>query len=301
MKKKYFILGLIGVISLFGSGRLYLYLTDGFEITNISAKVLPFPSLPEEPSFIASDIQFIQEALQQPYHYLGKGVQSYAFVSADQKYVIKFFKYQFFHPRPWMRFFCGLPYVHTYFDQKQLQKRIKLHKLMRSWQIVFKDLKEEAGLLLIHLHSSSSLKTQLTLYDRLGRRYEISLDEMEFCIQKKAALLGDVLLKHRQNHSLQQAQLLIVQIIDMFDKEAAKGILDKDPIFMRNTGVANHKVVHIDIGEFVQDELIKELRFSSPYLTCKIKELALWLRAYYPELLPFLEEQVHLYNSRNKV
>ncbi|MCB1084591.1 MAG: hypothetical protein KDK60_00655, partial [Chlamydiia bacterium] len=75
-----------------GIERLSHTLNGGFSPAAITSSLQPRPewNITHEASDIAETLQ----ALKQPYHYLGKGSQSFVFLSEDKKYVIKFFKHQ---------------------------------------------------------------------------------------------------------------------------------------------------------------------------------------------------------------
>src|SRR5437868_4094151 len=81
------------IVALYGGGRLYFYLTDGFAIENITSQY-PYDVKRETRSITQAEQQQIHSILSQKFSYLGKGCQSYVFVSEDDNYVLKFFKYQ---------------------------------------------------------------------------------------------------------------------------------------------------------------------------------------------------------------
>ncbi len=185
------ILLLLAVFALYGVGRFYYLVTGGFMVSNISS------DFPHQPLALAMD---------QPYYYLGKGCQSYVFASADDQYVIKFFKYQRYRLQPWLTYFPPLPAIVAYRQEKIEKKWNKLDGFVQSWKIAFENLKDETALIFVHLNKTDHLKKTMTLYDKIGQKHLIALDEMEFCIQRRARMLCDILLEYKEKENLTDAK-----------------------------------------------------------------------------------------------
>src|SRR5688500_13829152 len=83
---------LLAAILIYAVGRTYFQLTDGFKESNIIEDINEEPNHNLNISNIEKDQ--IKKILAQPFYYLGKGCQSYVFISNDKKYVIKFLKHQ---------------------------------------------------------------------------------------------------------------------------------------------------------------------------------------------------------------
>ena len=81
----------------FFSSRVYYRLTDDFRIANMTYE-LPYNTDWEIEPLTHSEKENLHSILSQPFYYIGKGAQSYAFMSEDKKHVIKFFKFK--HLRP---------------------------------------------------------------------------------------------------------------------------------------------------------------------------------------------------------
>ena len=61
---------------------------------------------------------------------------------------------------------------------------------------------------------------------------------------------------------------------------------------MQNTGVAQGKPVHIDVGQFVFNEAVKQPTVFHQELFTKTYKFKLWLRINYPELGEYLETEL---------
>src|SRR5690348_5271745 len=83
-------------------------ITDGFSIARITSEFPP--DISWDPSPVAGvDSNEWNSALNQSYRYLGSGGQCFAFLSQDNRYVIKFFKTRFIQFGS--LFFQTLPFI----------------------------------------------------------------------------------------------------------------------------------------------------------------------------------------------
>jgi hypothetical protein len=285
----FFLFGLIALS--YGLGRLYFHLTGGFSLSNISSDFSYHPNWKIR-SLAKDEQEEVDRALNQSYYYLGKGCQSYVFLSEDHQYVIKFFKYQRFRLQPWLAYFPPLPAIVKYREEKIEKKRVKLEGFIQSWKIAFEDLKEETGLLFVHLNKTRDLNKELVIFDKIGQRHRLNLDDMEFCIQRKAEMLCSVLLKFKENNDLKEGQYLITRLLNLILSEYHRGLADNDHALMQNTGVVEGKPVHIDVGQFVKNKQIKDSSVYNQELFTKTYKFKIWLKEQYPELFVYLEDQL---------
>ncbi|WP_068470384.1 hypothetical protein [Candidatus Protochlamydia phocaeensis] len=279
------------IAALYGAGRLYFHLTGGFTLANISSDFSFNPEWEVRP-LAKEEKERLTQALDQPYYYLGKGCQSYVFLSKDGRYVIKFFKYQRFRMQPWLVYFPPLPAIVKYREEKMEKKWGKLDSFVKSWKVAFENLRDETGLIFVHLNKTTDLQKRLTIYDKIGYSHQIDLDQMEFCIQNRAYMLCDVLLELKEKGDLQGAKQLINDLLGLILSEYHRGLADNDHALMQNTGVAQGKPIHIDVGQFVQNEAIKNPTVYHQELYTKMYKFKLWLKDSYPELADFLEERL---------
>lgn len=278
-------------ISLYGLGRLYFKLTAGFTIANITSDFAFQPQWEVRPLLLSEQTEFTK-AIDQSYFYLGKGCQSYVFASEDGQYVIKFFKYQRYRLQPWLAYFPPLPAIVKYRQEKIEKKWKKLDGFVTSWKVAFENLKEETGLMFVHLNKTNNLQKQLSIYDKMGQKHTVSLDQMEFCIQRRADLLCQTLLDYKNREDLIGAQQLIHQLLNLILSEYSRGLADNDHALMQNTGVVLGKPVHIDVGQFVINDAVKQPSVFHQELFTKTYKFKLWLREHYPELGEYLENEL---------
>lgn len=295
MKKfawRFLFLGLI-ILSLYGLGRLYFQLTGGFTLSNITSDFAFQPQWEVRPLMASEQAEFAK-ALDQPYFYLGKGCQSYVFASQDGQYVIKFFKYQRYRLQSWLAYFPPLPAIVKYRQEKIEKKWNKLDGFVKSWKVAFENLQEETGLIFVHLNKTDRLHHQLTIYDKIGVQHTVDLDQMEFCIQRRASMLCPTLMEFKAKNDLAGAQRLVHQLLNMILSEYSRGLADNDHALMQNTGVAQGKAVHIDVGQFVINEAVKQPAVFHQELFTKTYKFKKWLGENYPELKEYLEGELRL-------
>ncbi len=279
---------ILAFLAFYGAIRLYYRLTDGFSIENISSDFSFQPQWQIRP-LTAVELRETKTALNQPYRYLGKGCQSYVFLSDDGKYVIKFFKYQRFRLQPWVEYFPG---IDQYRKEKIEQKWNKLNVFVTSWKIAFDYLKDESGLIYVHLNKTKELNIELTIYDKMGFRHLLNLDEMEFCIQKRATPLEDVLKEFKMAKQNDRAEKILSKLLGMIVYEYQRGIGDNDHALLQNTGVIDGQPIHIDIGQFILNNKYKQPDFYHQELFTKTYRLRRWVKENYPQIEIFLDAQL---------
>ncbi|MBA3957493.1 MAG: hypothetical protein H0X51_03740 [Parachlamydiaceae bacterium] len=295
---KHVVLLLVLVTALYGAGRLYYRVTGGFTISNISSE---FPNderwaiAPFSPTAQAS----VDSIMDQKFTYLGKGCQSYVFLSEDGNYVLKFFKYQRFRLQPWLNYLTFLPGMTDYRNGKIEKKRAKVEGVFSSWKIAFENLQPETGLVFVHLNKSSNLNKTLRIFDKMGFEHLLDADQFEFLIQRKAdmlcAYIDDLMAKGQTEESKQ----LISNILTLVVSEYQRGYADNDHALMQNTGVMDGKPVHIDVGQFVKDDSVKDPAFYKQELFSKTYKFRYWLEEQHPQLAKYLEAELRLIIGNN--
>jgi hypothetical protein len=164
--------------------------------------------------------------LKQKFYLKDQGGQSYVFISADEKYVLKFFKEM---PRPWIPF-----------KNYQRKKLGKLKRTLKGYQLGFERLQQETGLLYLHL-SPTTTPLPTIVVDRLSIEHSIDLSSVYFVLQKRATPLSTV------------SEATLAQVSELLQKRASAHIADHDPRLYTNLGWIDSQLVFIDPGRFVED------------------------------------------------
>ena len=278
-------------LAIYGFGRLYFRLTGGFRESNIISDFAFDPRWQTRPLNEGEQLE-VDNVLDQEYRYLGKGCQSYVFVSQDGQYVIKFFKYQRFRPQFYINWFSFVPQIEAIREQKIEKKRKKREDLFNSWKVAYDNLQDESGLVYVHLNKTDNLNKTLIAFDKIGLKHTIDMDQMEFLIQRKATMLCHELDRLVAIGDVEKAKKLISNLIDMVVFEYNRGLADNDHALMQNTGVIEGKPIHVDVGQFVIDYSMKDPAKYSQELYNKTYKFRLWRQEKHPELLVHLESEL---------
>lgn len=220
----------------------------------------------------------VKELLNQPFHYLGKGVQFYAFLSEDGKTVLKFIKQKHSSPSQWFYTMAG----------SHRKQRKRLSKIYSSCHLAYEFLKEETGLISIHLNPKfGTTEFPVTLYDNLGIKHTIDINTTSFILQKKALPLLDQFAVWQKEGAKDKAKEGINELVNLIRKRAQLGICNKDAR-VRNFGFIDDKIMEIDLGSFVKK---RKLRVKEK-LIFETTELKKWLEEYDQELSDYLTEKI---------
>jgi hypothetical protein len=282
---------LLGML-LYATGRLYFQLTGGFTIANIST------DLAQEPdhgiAFLDSNsLAQVETLLRQPYRYLGKGCQSYVFLSDDGRYVLKFLKYQRFRPSLYLDAFSFIPSVETYRKRKIVAKRKKLDLLLKSWKIAYEHLKAETGVVYVHLNATDSFNNPIYITDKAGFKHAIDPNSVVFLLQRTAKMLCESIEEKMESGNLAGAKCLLDRLILTLRQEYERGFGDHDHALMQNTGVSEDQPIHIDVGQLDFDERFKDPAVYQEELFSKTFKFRIWLSKHYPELEQHLESRLY--------
>jgi hypothetical protein len=204
----------------------YEYFVDNFHLRYCYPS--HWPSMPVEP-VAENKLEQAREILEQPFFYLAKGRQFYAFLSQDGKYVLKLMKCQRFNMLPWAK---TLQPARFCYKQKQIKA------LFTSCQIAADELSDVTGVLFVHLVPFAETKMRVTIFDKLNSAHELNLDTVPFLLQTYVA-----------QGSHPEAQ----KLISLLAYETAKrGYIDTDSggLERGNIGFVDNKAVYIDVGTF---------------------------------------------------
>lgn len=226
--------------------------TDGFALSKISTELLDGNTPCTYP--------------EQPFLYLGKGGQSYVFASEDGRYILKLFRSSRLNT---LKFF--LPW------QKSKIQRLEneLQSTLQSYLIAFNFLKEETGLVAVHLDRGPH--APLRIVDKLGIVH--TLEKCPFIVQDRAVLVQDKISQWMEAGEVEKANRALVNLDQLVQHRIDLGIFDADPNLVKNFGFCGDRPIQIDGG-----------RFSLSPLPCNTKlesskqQLQNWIMEHYPEL-----------------
>ncbi len=289
--RRWIIQGLLFVIGFTAVERFCHKQTHGFRLQKIQAD-LPYNSDWETLLPGDHEIRIIQSILSQPYYFLASGGESYAFVSDDGKYVLKFFKLH--HMRPKNLSDAFLP---TYFREKVQKQRIKkLSTLFSSCLLAYERFREKTGLVYLHLNNTDNLHLDCKLFDAIGAKHSLNFDQIPFALQERASMAYPTLSALTEARELEAAKKRLGSLVDLIVARCAVGLSDHDAR-KRNFGFVGEKAVEIDIGSFTIDEMLKTPLETKKVLMHETLKLRRYIKKRHPELIDFLDKKLNSYLS----
>ncbi len=237
----------------------------------------------------------VDPILDQPFFFLGKGVQCYAFISQDNTTVLKVFKHYHMWPdNPFLKKVHLPGFFDTYKQQVVHDREKRVKQIYDSCHTAYEHYKEESALIYIHLNKTHLFNKQITLHDKLGISHTIDADSIPFVLQKKADLVYPTLHSFMKKKDEDGARKLIDGILNLIVKRCQKGIANQDAMIVRNYGYLGTNAVEIDIGSFRVDPTLKKPRAYKKELFYEARQLQNWIKNNYPELLNYLNERMEL-------
>jgi hypothetical protein len=275
-----------------GAARLSHHATKGFCLSKVRSNLM------QETTFAAveeKDKQFLDELFEQKFHFLGRGLQSFAFESEDGKYVLKLFNNRY--PRN-VRLFSvlsHLPIVSNWAEERKAYFTEKFTKTFQSYKIAFEEMQEKTGLAYIHLKSTQGLPNKLVIVDPLHISHEIDPNAFGFLIQKKATLIYPALKTYITSNDLEGTKQALASLIDLFFWKWEQGIADNDPLIRTNYGLLKGKALQIDVGPLSKQAVLpQDQKAQIQKISASLRH---WLTENAPELITFLDQELQKHLS----
>lgn len=230
----------------------------------------------------------VMQALSQPYFYIGRGRQCFAFASADEKYVLKLLRTDIYKLPLWARV---LPVTskrtHMLCDRREREQFI-----LSSMHIAFEELQLQTGLLALHLGESPASGKKLALIDATGYRHYLPLGKTPFVLQKKLPILMEVFQKALQNGNRGQAEKILDALLAIVIERGEKGILNRDRSFLRNYGFDGQQAFQIDVGSFFRIEKMENTAAFHKSVNDSMDAVKEWLANIDPAMLQYLNHKL---------
>jgi hypothetical protein len=266
----------------FIAARGYYALTDDFRLANITHP-MPYEKSWEVPSPLPEEEQHITDILQQPFTYLGKGAQSYAFESQDGKYVLKFFKFKHLRPSIFLDALPSIGYLKTYKDKQAARKNRKLFGVFNAYRLAYDVDKQESGLIFIQLNVEGNPSRTVTITDKIGTKRTVDLQHYPFILQEKGETLRVVIDRLLKQGDIETAKKRLNQILDMYTQEYRKGIYDHDHGVMQNTGFIGDQPIHLDVGKLIRQEEMRQASYAKQDAELVVGKMKSWIGKNYPQ------------------
>ncbi len=277
--KRLLVVTLVAVFMFF-SVRVYYRLTDDFRLSHIKHEMPYNKNWEVIPS--PEQKRFLQTLFQQSFYYLGKGAQSYAFASDDGQYVLKFFKFKHLKPNVFVDNLPEIGPLGRYKNKSIAKKKRQIQGVFDGYKLAYEKHRSESGILFIQLNPSLDLNITATFFDKIGRKHQIELDSYVFIVQKYANTTRELMDEALKQGDVEKAKDYVRQIIALYLSEYQKGIYDRDHGVLHNTGFAQGKPIHLDVGKLSDAPHMKEQKNWEPDLKLVVKKYHFWLKDAHP-------------------
>lgn len=234
---------ILGIMLFLSIERFCRFQTGGFRVSKVCVEY--DYGFSEASSEIPSEMRVL---LDQPYTFLGRGVQFFAFLGEDQKTVLKLFKHHH----------TGIPidFIEKWFpsflrDPLIEKRKRRMQRLFKSAYIAKTKLAQETGVFFCHLAKNKSDSFPIILKDKLGSPFPLDLGITEFVVQKKAIDAEKTLDTLLQKKQVDEAILAMQKLLVLIEERSQKGIKNKDGKILENYGFIENEPIEMDIGSYI--------------------------------------------------
>ncbi|NGX37331.1 MAG: hypothetical protein K1000chlam2_00485 [Chlamydiae bacterium] len=262
---------LLALALLVGVERFCRSQTEGFRLSKATSNYsYPF----------VEEISTCPAVLDQPFYFLGSGVQFYVFIGKDHQTVLKLFKH---HHMGFSTDFLSqfLPPSHSLL--KKREKRM-LH-LFESVKIASQKLPRQTGVIYTHLQKTDRLLGETVIHDKLHIAYPINLDKTEFVLQKLATPVYEHLDSLFREKRIEEAIASMHSLVDLIRTRSELGIKNKDGNILENCGFLDNQPIELDIGSFVLRSVSTHPNPHQKAALSATLQLLGWIKRHYPENL----------------
>lgn len=220
-------------------------------------------------------------ALEQPFHFLSRGAQSFVFISEDGQYILKLLNNKDPSRLSLLSYFPG-----TQGAQQRLNEKIRT--TFASYRLAFERMADKTALLYLHLQPTSHLPSKLTLIDPLQISHTLDPNGVAFLLQRKVDLVYPQLHAWIASGEKELAQQGISSLLQLFLWKERQGILDRDPLIRTNYGFLEGQAVQIDVGPL----FLGESAAFAQELQRVMASLKNWLSLEDPSLVSYLDQEL---------
>jgi len=232
----------------------------------------------------------VETIFPQTYYYLATGNQCYAFISEDGQYVMKFFKMQHLFPKGWLHNFPFSLLQHLGFEE-DADSQVFSERIFSSYKDAYEALREETGLIYLHLNKTREFKSNISLIDKEGRKYTIDLDSVEFIVQKKATRIYEHLDQLRTRHQREELREAIRSFLQLIATRCERGFVDQSLSIRNNFGYIGNTAIQFGCATLTRDS---SMNFPSNFRQAVLEaadRLGDWARTKCPEGTFLIQEE----------
>ncbi len=274
------------LILLFALIETRYLLTDGFTIR----KILYTADYRSDNEPLDDSYQNNSPVLNQSFTYLSKGRQTYVFESQDHRYVLKLIRYHKYRFPFWSSL---VGYFNPRLVSPQFNsKRKKINIVANSYKLALSELKNSTQLEYVHLNKTNFLNKKITVFDKMGAKHVIDLDEVGFLIQKKSNSLEKTLISLIKKNEREKVHKIIDSFFERLKFRINKRIINIDAVnLIRNSGVDGSDFIEQDVGSFIFAG--KDINSLFDNFTNSVIKFRFFLEKNGSEYLPYFDEKLN--------
>lgn len=242
-----------------------------------------------------SNFDHYQSIFDQEFTFLGQGNQSYVFMSHDQKYVIKFFKFGHLKPSIWLEWLPDFGFLYKYKLKKRKAQIDRLTRLYQGHWVAETYNRKNSAILYTHLHATENfINKKLTVKGPFHLNYIIDLDQTPFILQKKGTTTRSALSRFLKEKDKVKVYTLIDNLFTLYLNEYKKGVYDRDYNAIDNTGLQDGHAFRIDVGKLRFDLNYQNKEIYKRDIQEKlVRRLNKWVKRHYPLEYEWVEDYLN--------
>jgi hypothetical protein len=275
---------------LMGGGLFFCCRNSGFSIDKITSR-LDFNYGREVEPLSKKQREFLtQNIFSQKFYYFSSGHQYYGFISEDREYILKFFKMKNLFPKDWLDIFPFSILQRLGFKSTTSNKLFS-ERIFENYKAAYESLREETGLVYIHLNKTREFTSNVTLIDSKGKKYFLNLDNVEFVLQHRAQKIYEYLNELVKEKNYEDLKKCIRSFLLLIATRCEKGFVDRDLSIRNNFGCVGNKAIQLDCATLTKDSSMKyPLNFRNEVLQAA-EQLGVWARENYAEATLIIQEE----------
>ncbi len=196
------------------------------------------------------DTQPLNAIFAQQFHYLANGKQMTAFSSDDGHYVLKLFnpmrplKPKWYRDPSRWRQYSSLKWI----SREWFGKEARLKKLFLRNKLAYEKLREETGLIYVHLAPSDQVCHFIHITNKQGDIEVLCLEKSPFVLQKRAELVPQRLQRLARKGDQQGLERSKKALETLFTRRIEEHITDRIQTLSNNYGFVGERAIQIDFG-----------------------------------------------------
>ena len=138
-------------------------------------------------------------------------------------------------------------------------------------------------MIFLHLKPTDEKFPKVKLIDKIGFERRVDLDDVVFLIQRKGETFETRLNDLFKEEKIEEVKQTIDQVVQMYLSEYSKGIYDHDREVLSNSGFIDNQPFHLDVGQLVQDQRIKNVLVYRDHLKEMLWVIYVWVEKKFPQ------------------